>query len=192
MPITNKPNADNVSAAKPSITGAVAVAPIGTTLPTTAAGALDAAFTRLGYVTEDGVTNSTGIESTAIKAWGGDVVLNVKTSQDDTFKFSLLEILNPDVVKAVYGDGSVSGDLATGLAVTANSLDTGAHSYVIDMILNNDFLRRIVIPSGTVTARDDITYKADTAIAYGLTISATPDSDGNTHYEYTAKNGGKS
>lgn len=48
----------NVTAAKPKIGGAVFRAPLGTTLPTDTSSALDAAFMCLGYVSEDGVTNS--------------------------------------------------------------------------------------------------------------------------------------
>ena len=36
--------------------GSVYVAPVGTTLPTSATASLNAAFTELGYVTEDGVS----------------------------------------------------------------------------------------------------------------------------------------
>lgn len=43
-------NAQNVSAAKPKIGGAIYAAAIGTTLPTDTDTALDAAFKSLGYV----------------------------------------------------------------------------------------------------------------------------------------------
>ena len=45
--------ATNVSTGKPNISGAVYVAPMGTTLPTDATTALDEAFTCLGDVSED-------------------------------------------------------------------------------------------------------------------------------------------
>ena len=56
-------NANNVSAAKPGISGAIYRAATTTTLPTTADGSLDAAFTCLGYISEDGITNSNSRES---------------------------------------------------------------------------------------------------------------------------------
>ena len=65
-------NSANVNAGKPAATGAIFVAPLGTTLPTDATTAKNGAFVELGYVSEDGVTNSNSTNSADIKAWGGD------------------------------------------------------------------------------------------------------------------------
>ena len=54
------------------------------------AAALDAAFKELGYVSSDGVTNSNSPSSTEIKAWGGEIVLNVNKSSTDKFKCKLI------------------------------------------------------------------------------------------------------
>lgn len=56
------------------------------------------------------------------------------------------------------------------------------------MILKNA-IKRIVIPSASVTEVSDIVYKDSEAIGYETTIKATPDSDGQTHYEYIVKKG---
>ena len=93
----------NVSASKPSISGAVYRAPRGATLPTDATTALDVAFLPLGYVSEDGLTNENSPESDTVKAWGGDIVLTMQTEKNDTFGFTLLEVLSENVLKAIYG-----------------------------------------------------------------------------------------
>ena len=49
-------------------------------------------------------------------------------------------------------------------------------------------LKRIVIPSAAVTEVADINYKAE-AIGYETTIKTTPDTAGQTHYEYIVKKG---
>ena len=59
---------NNVSAAKPKVGGAVSVAPAGTALPTDATTALAAEFTQLGYISEDGLTNSIEISTDSVKA----------------------------------------------------------------------------------------------------------------------------
>ena len=176
--------ATNVTTGKPKTGGAIFYAPTGSTLPTDAVTALDAAFVSLGYISEDGLSNENGPESDEINAWGGDVVYSYQTSRSDTFSFKMIEALNPDVLKVVYGDANVTGDLATGLAVKANSDDLDEHAWVVEMVLRGGVVKRVVIPNGKVTEIDEITYADNEAVGYEVTISATPDASGNTHYEY--------
>jgi hypothetical protein len=176
--------ASNVTQAKPATNGAVYVAPLGTALPTDATSDLDKAYVSLGYLTEDGITGSESIDTSETKAWGGDTVLTSQTGKTDTYQFALMEALNPDVLKFVYGDDNVTGTLETGITIKSNSSSPVAHAMVIDMLLSAKVLKRITVPSATITTRDDISYKADEPITYGVTVSATPDESGNTHYEY--------
>ena len=114
-------DAKNVSAGKPKAGGAIFRAPLGTTLPTDATTALDPAFKALGYCSEEGITNENSPESDNKKAWGGDVVLTLQTSKEDKFKVKLIECLNIEVLKTVYGSDSVTGDLENGIAVEVGS-----------------------------------------------------------------------
>lgn len=94
-------DAKNVSAAQPKVGGAIFRAPLGTKLPKDAKTDLDAAFKALGYCSEDGVTNSNSPESDDTKAWGGDIVLNMQTSKDDSFA-----ILNSENKVVAYMDNT--------------------------------------------------------------------------------------
>lgn len=175
-----------VTTGKPKIGGSVAVAAVGSTLPVSATEALDAAFKSAGYVSEDGLVNSNSPETASVKAWGGDTVLTPLESKEDKFTFTLIEAMNIEVLKAVYGSNNVSGSaLATGITISASAAEPEARSWVIDMIYTGGVLHRIVIPNGTVTELGDITYNDTDPVGYEVTVTALPDSNGKTHYEYT-------
>lgn len=65
-------DASNVTSSKPSVGGAVWVAPLKTEIPTDAKTPLNEAFKSLGYCSDDGLTNSNSPETDNQKAWGGD------------------------------------------------------------------------------------------------------------------------
>ena len=180
-------NSQNVSTGKPNIAGAISVAQLGTALPTTATETLNAAFEDLGYVSEDGLTNSSNMETESIKAWGGATVLVTLTSKEDTYKFKLIEVLRKAVLEFVYGKENVSGDLDTGLTIHVNNKETPYVSIVIDMIMRGGVLKRIVVPTCRVSNVDDIEYVDDDAVGYDTTVSCMPDENGNTHTEYLQK-----
>lgn len=176
--------ATNVSATKPKLGGAVYRAALGSTLPTDATANLDNAFVCLGYISEDGLTNANSPESDNVKAWGGDTVLSYQTGKEDSFTFTLIEALNLDVLKMVYGDANVTGTLATGITVQANADEADEACYVVEMVMRNNAVKRIVIPDAKITEVGDITYADQEVAGYEVTLGAMPDSTGNTHYEY--------
>lgn len=178
------PNTANVSVGKPKVSGAIYRAPAGAALPTDAKTELDVAFKELGYVSDDGMENEDKASFDKIKEWGGSVIAAVQTEKEDNFKFTLVESLNVEVLKTVYGDDNVTGTLETGIAVKSNGDEQKESVWVIDMILHGQYLKRIVIPNGKLSDMETIKYKSDELIAYGITISALADASGNNHYEY--------
>lgn len=178
-------NADNVTYAKPKIGGAVYVAPKGTALPTDTLSDLNAAFKSLGYTSVEGLRNENKKETDTIKAWGGDAVLILDKGKTDIYKFKLIEVLNVDVLKTVYGDENVTGALADGITIKANNTELPGKAFVFDMIMKNGVLKRVVVPDGNISEIGEISFVDNDAVGYDITLNALADASGNTHYEYT-------
>ena len=180
-------NVSNVSTGKPKVTGAVYRAPKGTSVPTDATSTLANTYKELGYVSEDGVTNNNTPDTENVTAWGGDTVLVLMNEKTDEWTLTLIEALNEEVLKTVYGDSNVTTtgtgtSRATTVKATADQLPDAV--YVIDMVLKNSAMKRVVIPIGSLSGLGEIVYKDDEPIGYEITITALPDSTGVTHYEY--------
>lgn len=177
------PKIKDVTASKAKVTGAVFRAPLNTALPTDATSTLATDYVDLGYVSEDGLTNTNSPESDNIKAWGGQIVLTVQTEKNDEFGLTLISATNADVLKAIYGEDNVtvSGD---NISVKATADEQEEAVYVFDMILRDGTIKRIVIPDGKITEIGDITYKDDEVVGYELTITCVADKNNVTHHEY--------
>lgn len=181
---------NKVSAAKPKIGGAISVAPVGTALPTSATSTLSATFVPLGYISQEGLKNNPGFTSETIKAWGGEDVLQLDQGRTDTYTYKLIEALNEEVLKQVYGAENVTGTLTTGIQVEAKKyVDMPEQVMVIDMIMKGNVPKRIVIPRGVITNVEEIEYSDSATIGYNTTVNALADSDGVTHYEYIGPSG---
>ena len=181
----------NVSFGKPKIGGAIYRGLLGEslTIPTDCTTALDSDFKCLGYVSEDGLKHNMENSDDGIKAWGGDTVLITDDGRTDEFEFTLLEILNEEVLKAVFVDSNVTVTAATSsapktISIASNSTEQPNCCWVIELLLRDNNPKRIVIPKGKITAIGEIEYKDDNAVGYDITVTAKADSNGNTHYEY--------
>lgn len=192
------PNAQNVSVGKPHgeggrYAGGAWWAVYGSaTLPKDATSDLPDTLADLGYLSEDGVTNTVDTDSSDINAFGGDRVLSVVTSRSETFQFGALETTE-DTLKLVYGAANVTvtgtGDAKT-ISVKHNAKQfSQTVSLVFEFALTGDRVKRIVVPMATLSGLDDVSYTDGDAIVYTPTINALPDADGNTAYEYIAKVG---
>lgn len=151
------------------------------TLPEDATSSPGSGLIEVGYVAEDGVTQTINADTTDVKAWqNGDVVRKIQTSHDVTFAFSMLET-NDTSLEVYYGQKpSASG----GIEIRGDQLPR--MPWVIDVI---DGIHRIrlAIPDAQVTERGDVQYVGTDAILYPITLTAFPDSDGVKAHLYQAE-----
>jgi hypothetical protein len=176
--------AENVRVA---VTGSINYGPAGSTLPTNATTAIDAAFDEVGYANEDGITQTINEDRTDIKAWqNGDTVRKVRSSHDVMYALTMLET-NLTSLEIYYGDGSVSGTLDAGTVEIKGDMTTRG-SWVFH-IIDGDQLIRLVVPDGEVTERGDVQYVNANAVQYPITLTAYPDGDDVKAYMYLAEAG---
>ena len=143
-----------------------------------------AAFKGLGYISEDGLSNANESDSEEVVSWDGVTVATVDGNKSDTFTFKMIEALNVEVLKTVYGESNVTGNLEDGIHIKANSTPQSNYSWVIDMIMTNGVLKRIVLPNAKVSSVAEIVYKKGEVVGYETTVNALPDENGDTHHEY--------
>ncbi len=187
MAVQNTNDATNVGVGKPKVTGAVFIAPAGTTLPTDASSTLDTKFKGLGYMSEDGAVIVEERESEDIPAWGGDIVYTSQTSYKETIAFTPIEI-NSNVMKAMYGKKNVTVEVGK-MKVAHNAAELPELPLVIETAPNSKTVTRYVIPRAKLTEKGDLALNGSDPMGRELTFTALPDKDGNTMYEYHAITG---
>lgn len=177
-------SAANVSVGKPNlqVSGGILTAPIGTTRPTDHTAALDPAYVSLGYVGEDGVTETSERSTEVIRAWGGIKVRTVQTEFGTSLQFTLIESRNANTLKFIYGADNVT---VTGQAVKIRRNEkTLPHVQLVVDMLDEANGRRLDVGNGQVTEVGDVTFVDGEAISYEVTLSCDPDSNGDTLVEY--------
>lgn len=146
-------------------------APTDTTLPTDWDTTLDTAFVDLGFVTEDGLTEKRSVSTEKIKNWKGTTVRELLTDSSFQFDIGFLED-NENVLEVFYGSAPKDG-------VAGGQGTRGC--WVFD-VFDGDEVIRYILPDGQIVDWDDLAHKNSDAIKYGVTITAYPDTEGNSFY----------
>jgi len=176
----------NVAVGKPdlAVSGGLLVAPLGTTRPTSHTDTFDPAYVSAGYLSTDGVTESSERATEVIRAWGGDKVRTVQTEYGTTLSLTLIESRRAEALRLVFGDDNVVVDNGT-VTVKRNSKVLPHRQFIIAM-LDGENSSHLDVGYGQVTEVGDITYVDGEAISYELTISCDPDENGDTLLERKA------
>lgn len=179
-----KKNPSLVSAGKPKAGGAVFVAPAGTPVPTDAISELDDAFSCMGCISEDGVTNSQSTDSEDFTDWEGEVVESSTTTYAETLGMTFIEAVNADVLRFIYGDEHVHMTERGGIHIEHTGDDRDECVLVVDTILKGGKIDRLVAPRATVGEVGDITRKRSELIGYEATVKCKADDGGVPVHEY--------
>jgi len=169
--------------------GGVAIAPVGTTLPTTAGDALDAAFADLGYISDAGVIVGNKIDSTGLPAWQSLAdVRRIITKAEFTAKFDLLQ-WNKNTLPLAFGGGLFTdhGNGEWEYALPAPGEQTDLAMVIDAQDGNNNY--RIVLPRVTLSDLGDINFLRSDAAKLPITIAALAGDDGRPARVY-GKEGG--
>ena len=166
----------NVALGKGVQGGYFYVAEYGTDLPTDYSTDLSSDYTCLGYISEDGITESVDEDVTEVPDMNGDTVLTETGSHTKTFALTEIET-KAATLKEYFGSDCVtdSNGVITVKEIAGKRIK---ETYVFDLVLSGDRRMRIIVPEGKVTEVGDITYSSGEVVGYEQTITAYPDSDG--------------
>lgn len=172
-----------VSLGKFKVGGYAYWAPAGTTLPTDSATALPSAYKLLGYLSEEGLTNTTDTDTTEIKDVNGTTVMKVITSYAESYQFALLEVLRVEAAKMRYNSDAVTG---TDKSMTIKHQMPSDEDFVLvfEIAMSGDVKDRLVIGNCTRAEFGDRQVHAGDAQVYDVTVSANDMGNGVTAIEY--------
>ena len=180
--VENMLDASNVGIAKGREGGCACVAPAGTDptpfidMTKTLAElckAPNAVLKSLGYISEDGVTVTTDTDTDDKTDWSGVIIVSPMTSYSEGVEVTFLEARDT-VLKTVYGDANVTTDGKGTTTVRHNKNFTGAHLFIFDAVVSDTKVKRVVIPNGVITERDDQEMNNSDLAGYTPTIKCLP------------------
>lgn len=188
-------NGNNVRIGTPDqlTTGAVLVAPAGTTVPglddlTPQGVTLDGAFVGGGYVSSDGITLTPDFSTNDITDWSGSLIRRALELFDGTITWTMIET-SAETFKMAVGDDYVEvrdADESHGTQVAASfgSRLSPVRTWVFKM-KDGDARMLIVVPRGQITGMEEVAFTATDPVGWGLTLSTYPDEKGNNIYVLT-------
>lgn len=194
MVVTQAINASQAVAPAPRVTGSVLYAPVGTPLPTSSYATVNAGFTDLGYIDENGLKQKETRSNKDVFVWGGGLLGNVQENYSRTMSFKLYQILDPNVLAAGFGNANITVSAATSqngneIAVQMNANLRDTLSWVFDgyyfTSAGYEALVRVVIPTARIIEIGDVDFTNKDFTTIDVTkMQAFPDSQNNHGYMY--------
>ena len=172
----------NVSTTKGVSGGYFFSAPSTATVPTDITTALGTDFVNLGFVSEDGISETIETDTETMADMNGDPVFTSTSSRTETITAKLIEVKEA-ALKEIYGQDMVT---------VANDLITAKHGthdvpnriYVLELVLRDGRRWRQVVPAGQVTEVGDMSLGAGEISGREITITCNVDATGVSVYDY--------
>ncbi|MFH0243591.1 hypothetical protein ACGRHY_14455 [Streptomyces sp. HK10] len=156
-----------------AITGELFSAPLGTTAPTDASTALDAAYKGHGYVSEDGVTENWDDSVDNIVAWqNATVVRAARTESVLTLSCTLIQTRGSNL--ELFYPGSTVEANADEWKIEVAAPTSDRRTFVLNVVDGDDLIR-IHLGNAELTERGEVPYQSGSAVMYPVTITAYPD-----------------
>ncbi|MDN6706377.1 hypothetical protein [Corynebacterium glyciniphilum] len=143
----------------------------------------EAGFIPVGFVSEDGVSESQERDTDKKKAWGGSTIKVVQNDFTRTYSFTLVEAANIDVLRLVFGKDNVTTD-EDGTIVVSGSKDQLPHLTWVMEVLDDGNKIRQVIPDAQITENGEIQWVHSEVIQFEVTLESFEDEKGKFFYEY--------
>jgi hypothetical protein len=161
----------NVEEVRVAVDGIVSSGPRTVAAPTAVDSALTG-YADLGYVSEDGVTESNTQSTEVLRAWQkAKIVRTLVTEGETTFALTLIQT-NADTLGEYYG---VAPE-ADGSFITSATNERPHRKYVLDIFDGDEWIRKY-IADGQVTEVGDQVFQNGAAIGYEVTITAYDDDE---------------
>ena len=166
-------------------TGAVAVAPTGTTAPANATAALGSAWDDGGYVSEDGISVTITRTTTVLRDWSKSAVRTLLSEFAGTIGVNFLQV-DQFAAERVFGEDNVTVTAATSSAGEKIKVAIGAdlppvESWCFSM-KDGDARIRIYVPRGQITEVNQVDFKPDAGNVIGGKLTTYDDGTGNQIY----------
>jgi hypothetical protein len=160
--------------------GEIYIAPVGTALPTTATGSLNAAFVGLGFVTTDGVALSVAPEIQEIASWQSRTPTRRELISQTVTATFVLQQFDENTVPFAFGGGTVTNPSGSNYRYelpTSGSLDERA--MIIDAV-DGSIVQRWIIPRGSVTDAVETSFQRTQESQLPISFAAAAPADGST------------
>lgn len=178
-------NAAQVGIGAADVSGAVFVAPKGTTLPTDATSTLGGSFSLLGFTSDAGVTISETANKNDLRAWEGrTIVASPVTEYTENVSFTPIQC-NADVAKLTWGADAVTVGTGGALTVKHHGKTMEPVCIVIETTPRENIIKRYCM-TAQLTERGEHVMDGTQIEGRQHTFTAIADEDGVTMYEYTA------